>query len=175
MSQPGRVVFDTDVLVGASTHDVGTWRRYPTVPPVSPSPYADCMGIVANPFLEDWALWTSETILEFVAKDLRGNHYWNTKLVDQYVTRVADIATSSGGGVIAGKVALGPQTPSRIRHVWGTALAVRAAVVISDDPRMHRHSPWPPNKGGLPPHGTFSFNARKFSLQVDRARRGSAL
>lgn len=174
MSQPARVVFDTDVLVGGSAHGVGTWQRYPTIPPISPSPYADCLGIIADPLIEDWALWTSTQILEFVAMDLIGKHHWDESFADLYVTRLVDIATSSGGGVIAGRAAPGAQAPARIRHVWGAALAVHAEVVVSDHTNVRRHSPGPPNKGGRPPHGTFGFTAREFSRQVDRARRGSA-
>lgn len=175
MNSPNRVVFDTDVLVGASTHDVGTWRRYPTVPPISPSPYADCLGIVGDPFAGDWALWTSVPLLEFVAADLIGRHHWDERLAEQYVVRLGEIAEASGGGVVGGRQALGSGAEPRIRHVWGAAVAVEAAVVVSGDDAVRRHSPWPPDKGGKPPHGTLSFPAAEFRHLVDRARRGAAI
>ncbi len=172
MSQPAPVVFDTDVLVGASTHDQGTWKRYPTIPPISPSPYADCLGIVADPFVYDWALWTSDALLQFVAADLVTRHNWRTDLAERYVHRVAELAGDSGGGVISGRTVLGPQAPQRVRHVWGVAVATDAAVVVSDDPAVQKHSPWPPNKGGRAPAGTYAFDAKTFRRLVDRARRG---
>lgn len=174
MTQPARVVFDTDILVGASTHDVGVWRRYPTIPPISPSPYADCIGIVADPLVEDWALWASEKILEFVAADLIGSHHWEHRLAMSFVHRIADVCEASGGGVIAPRTALGPAAPERVRHVWGTAIGVGAVVVVSDSQAVIEHAPWPPNKGGSVPYGTLGLSAREFRREVDRARRGSS-
>ncbi|GBE22568.1 MAG TPA: hypothetical protein ENH00_12250 [Actinobacteria bacterium] len=173
MSTPAGVVFDTDVLVGASLHDVGTWRRWPSIPPISPSRYADCLGIVGDPFIDDWALWLSFGLLELAASDLAdpSRHGWDHRMVERYVQRLVEVATDSGGGILTAHKVLGPKAPDRVRAVWGTAVGARAVLIVSDDDRTHRHSPWPVTKGGYASYGTHAVRADLFRTRVDAARR----
>lgn len=162
--RPKSVVFDVNVLVGAVAGGNSPFRSWPSPPPTSDNPFADCVGIVND--ARDFALWLSEHVLVNVVRVLtaRKGFEWDVDMAKEYVELLVEIADASGGGAIepAGRVTdCADHEDNRILEL---ALAADADLIVSDDVDLTSMSPW----RGIP-----ILRPREFASRVDAARRAS--
>lgn len=85
-SVPTVVVFDVNVLVSAAASGNSPFRSWPSPPPVSGNPSADCLGVVVD--AAEFALWLSPHILTNVDRVLAELFKWAQPEIDAYLTAV---------------------------------------------------------------------------------------
>lgn len=153
------LVFDVNVLVQAILGGHASFSTWPTLPPKTDNPAADCIG-VANDGRE-FALWLSPHVLSNTARVLAEAGV-AAATVERYVATLAEIAESSNGGVVE---------PPRLVHdcadhednlVLDLAAEAGALLVISDDTDLTSMSPW---------RGTPILRPYEFASRVDAMRR----
>jgi predicted nucleic acid-binding protein len=153
------VVFDVNVLVQAILGGQSSFSTWPTLPPKTDNPAADCVG-VANDGRE-FALWLSAHILGNTARVLAAAGVAAAE-VESYIATLDEIAEHSGGGVFE---------PARTVHdcpdhednlILDLAAAVGALIVVSDDTDLISMSPW---------RGTPMLRPHEFASRVDAMRR----
>lgn len=168
---PTPLVLAADVLVSATTFASATWKTWPATPPGSRNSAADCLGIVAEP--GEWALWLSDDLLLAVVQPLldpQSGLGWNPGEVRRYVTVLRDIASASGGGLIAHPPeALGRRADLPLRAPLDLAAFTTAPVVVSDWSGLLRLNPCKGPSGRL----THVLSAHEFRRRVDAARRAA--
>src|SRR6266540_7098240 len=91
------LVYDVNVLVGAAAGGNSPFRSWPSPPPTSGNPYADCLGVVVD--AAEFALWLSPHLLDNTARVLGEGLGWKPDLIEQYLSVLARVADHSGGGV----------------------------------------------------------------------------
>lgn len=158
--QPVNVVYDVNVLVGAVTNGNNRFRSWPSPPPVSDNPFADCVGIIND--AAEFALWMSPHVLTNIARVLTEVYKWETDPVETYLAVLVEIADNSEGGVVDP-----PRTVSDCRdfednHILDLAADVGALLIVSDDVDLTSMSPW---------RGTPILRPRDFTAKADAMRR----
>ena len=158
MSHP--VVFDVQVLVNAPLLRSSPFQSWPSPPPTSGNPAADCVGI-ANDAVE-FALWLSPHVLRQTDRVLREAYGWAAEIAEAYVRTLVEIALASGGDVVEPDVTVADCADFEDNRILELALAANAALLVSDDTDLLALSPWT----GIP-----IVTARQFTERVDAMRR----
>jgi len=162
-SVPTVVVFDVNVLVSAAASGNSPFRSWPSPPPVSGNPSADCLGVVVD--AAEFALWLSPHILTNVDRVLAELFKWAQPEIDAYLTAVVAAAEHSGGGLALDM----PRTVSECADhednlILDLAAEVGAFIVGSNDTDLLSMSPW---------RGTPIIEPSAFASKVDAMRRHS--
>ncbi|MDT5039411.1 MAG: uncharacterized protein QOE51_396 [Actinoplanes sp.] len=164
MTLPGPVatpvVFDVNVLVQAIATGNSTYISWPSPPPTSGNPFADCLGIIND--AAEFALWLSPHILDNTIRVLSVVVGTPKDEAEDYRDILIEMANSSGGGVL---------NPPRTVHDCGDhednlvldlAAEVGALLIVSEDVDLTAMSPW---------RGVPVLRAREFTARVDGMRR----
>lgn len=161
---PGRksAVFDVNVLVGAVAGGNSPFRSWPSPPPVSDNPFADCLGIVND--AREFVLWLSPHVLFNVVRVLTGGEgfSWEPEMAEEYAALLVEIAEASGGGVVEPTVRVTDCVDREDNRILELALAANVDLIVSDDAHLTSLSPW----RGIP-----IVRPREFASRVDAARR----
>jgi predicted nucleic acid-binding protein len=157
---PTPTVFHVNVLVQAIASGNSPYRSWPSPPPTSGNPFADCLGIIND--AAEFALWLSPHILDNTARVLMAVVGTPKEEADDYLTILAEMADASGGGTL-----MPPRTVHDCRDhednlVLDLAAEVGALLVVSEDNYLTSMSPW---------RGVPILRAREFAGRVDAMRR----
>lgn len=164
MSLPGPVatpvVFDVNVLVPAIATGNSPYLSWPSPPPTSGNPFADCLGVIND--AAEFALWLSPHILDNTVRVLTAVVGTPKDEAEDYREILVEMAEASDGGVL---------TPPRTVHdcpdhednlVLDLAAEVGALLIISEDTDLTAMSPW---------RGVPILRTREFVGRVDAMRR----
>lgn len=158
--EPTPVVFDVNILVRAVAVGESPYRSWPSPPPTSSNPSADCLGIVND--AAEFALWLSPHILSNTGRVLFEVLRTPTEEIDQYVTVMIDIANASGGGVLDPPRQVSDCPDWEDNRILDLALAVGALLIVSADADLTSMSPW---------RGRPILEPDQFASLVDASRR----
>jgi predicted nucleic acid-binding protein len=157
---PTPVVFDVNVLVQAIATGNSAYISWPSPPPTSGNPFADCLGIVND--AAEFALWLSPHILDNTTRVLMTVVGTPKEEAADYRDILTEMADASGGGTL---------TPPRTVHdcpdhednlVLDLAAEVGALLLVSEDTDLTSMSP----SRGVP-----ILRATEFTNRVDAMRR----
>ncbi len=154
------VVFDVQILVNAPLLRSSAFRSWPSPPPVSGNPAADCIGIVND--AAEFGLWLSPHVLRNTHRVLTEAYHWAAEVAESYVATLVEIALASGGQVVEPDVTVSDCPDFEDNRILELALAANAALVVSNDTDLLAISPWK----GIP-----VVTARDFTQRVDAMRR----
>lgn len=157
---PRNAVFDINVLVGAVAGGNSPFRSWPSPPPVSDNPFADCLGIVND--AREFALSLSEHILVNVVRVLVEGYDWEIDMAEEYAGLLVEIAEASGGGIVVPEARVTDCRDHEDNRILECALASSADLIVSDDEDLTSMSPW----RGIP-----IVRPREFASRVDASRR----
>jgi putative PIN family toxin of toxin-antitoxin system len=163
-SRRRNVVFDVNVLVGAVAGGNSPFHSWPSPPPVSDNPFADCLGI-ANDAVE-FSLWLSEHVLVNVVRvlvDPKGFE-WDLARAEEYAALLVEITEASGGEVVEPEIRVQDCEDYEDNRILELALAAEADIIVSDDVHLTHLSPW----RGIP-----VIRPREFAGRVDASRRAA--
>jgi len=158
---PAAVVYDINVLVTAAASGNSPFRSWPSPPPVSGNPSADCLGIIVD--AAEFALWLSPHITVNVDRILRELFKWAQPEIDAYLETVVRASEHSGGGVldeVPGTVHDCPDHEDNL--ILDLAAEVGALILVSNDTDLLSMSPW---------RGTPIIEPTAFAAKVDAMRR----
>jgi len=136
-SQP--VTFDVNVLVEAVAGEPRAFWAWPSPPPLSGNPAANCVGIVND--AQEFGLWLSAHILANVLRVLAALNWTEDKAVE-YVTLLRDIAIESGGGIIEPSVRVDDCPDYEDNRILELGLASGSVLIVSNDGDLLTMSPW---------------------------------
>jgi predicted nucleic acid-binding protein len=148
------------VLVRAVASGNSPYQSWPSPPPTSGTPFADCLGVVND--AAEFALWLSPHVLDNTVRVLTAVVGTAKEEADDYREILGEMAEASGGGTL---------TPPRTVHdcadhednpVLDLAAEVGALLVVSEDADLTGMSPW---------RGVPILRAREFVGRVDAMRR----
>lgn len=163
---PGRrrVVFDINVLVGAVVGGNAPFRSWPSPPPVSDNPFADCLGIVND--AREFELFLSEHVLRNVVRVLADpdGYGWELQMAEGYAELLVEIAEASGSDVLEPRERVSDCEDHEDNRILELALACAADLMVSDDADLTSLSPW----RGIP-----VLRPHEFASRVDAARRAA--
>lgn len=157
------VVFDVNVLIGAVAGGNSPFRSWPSPPPTSDNPYADCLGIIND--AREFALWISEHILVNavrVLSDPDEGFDWELQRAEEYAALLVEIAEASGGGVAEPATRVTDCVDHEDNRILELAIEIGADLIVSEDRHLTDLSPW----RGIP-----VLRPREFSSRTDAARR----
>jgi predicted nucleic acid-binding protein len=157
---PVPVVFDVNVLVLAIADGESPFRSWPSSPPTSGNPSADCLGVVND--AAEFALWLSPHILVNVGRVLGSVMKMPDDEIDEYLAVLAEIAEASGGGITDPPQVVGDCPDWEDNRILDLALAVGAFLVVSADADLTTMSPW---------RGRPVIESAQFASLVDASRR----
>lgn len=160
MSAPVSVVFDVNVLVRVMIGGNNRFRSWPSPPPTSDNPYADCVGVIVD--AEEFGLWLSPHILNNTARVLAEVLKWEVGTIEEYLDELVAIAEDSGAGVIEPEVTVTDCPDWEDNHILALAADVGAILIVSDDTDLTAMSPW---------RGTPILRPKEFVARVDGIRR----
>jgi predicted nucleic acid-binding protein len=157
---PTSVVFDVNVLVAAIKGGDHPYRSWPSPPPTSRNPHADCLGVIND--AAEFALCLSPHILSNVARVLSDVLGLDGKRIDDYIQVLTELAAASDGGLTDP-----PQTVSDCpdwedNRILDLAAEVGAWVIVSADNDLVQMSPW---------RGRPIVEPGQFASLVDASRR----
>lgn len=158
-------VFDGNVLVGAVVGGNSPFRSWPSPPPVSDNPYADCVGIVND--AREFALWLSPHILTNVVRVLiepDEGFDWDLETAEVYAALLVEIADASAGGVVEPSDRVTDCEDFEDNRILELAAEIGADVIVSEDHHLTDLSPW----RGIP-----VLRPREFASRIDAARRAA--
>jgi predicted nucleic acid-binding protein len=153
-------VFDVNVLVGAGAGGNSPFRSWPSPPPTSGNPFADCLGVIVD--AAEFALWLSPHILDNTGRVLLEGLKWPNDRTEQYLSVLLAAADLSGGGVVDPPVTVHDCRDHEDNRILDLATEVGALLVVSDDADLTSMSPW---------RGTPILRPREFAAKVDAMRR----
>ena len=153
------VVFDVNVLVQAVLGGRSTFSTWPTLPPTTDNPAADCVGVVNDG--REFALWLSPHIVSNTARVLAEAGVGDAE-IKEYVAILDEIAEYSGGGVLKPVRTVHDCTDHEDNLVLDLAVEVGALIVVSEDADLTSMSPW---------RGTPILRPQAFASRVDAMRR----
>src|SRR6266496_4493722 len=136
----GPLVYDVNVLVGAAAGGNSPFRSWPSPPPTSGNPYADCLGVVVD--AAEFALWLSPHLLDNTARVLGEGLGWKPDLIEQYLSVLARVADHSGGGVADPPATVFDCADHEDNRVLDLASEVGALLIVSEDADLTSMSPW---------------------------------
>jgi predicted nucleic acid-binding protein len=154
------VVFDVNVLVQAIATGNSPYLSWPSPPPTSGNPFADCIGVIND--AAEFALWLSPHILDNTTRVLTAVLGTPKEEAADYREILIEMAEASGGGLL---------TPPRTVHdcpdhednlVLDLAAEVGALLIVSEDADLTSMSPW---------RGTMILRTKEFVVRVDGMRR----
>lgn len=158
---PTAVVYDINVLVTAAASGNSPFRSWPSPPPVSGNPSADCVGIIVD--AAEFALWLSPHIAANVDRILGDLFKWAQPEIDSYLESVIGAAGHSGGGVLAEVPRTVHDCPDHEDNmILDLAAEVGALIMVSNDSDLLSMSPW---------RGTPIIDPAAFASKVDAMRR----
>jgi predicted nucleic acid-binding protein len=157
---PVPVVFDVNVLVLAIAAGESPFRSWPSRPPTSGNPSADCLGIVND--AAEFALWLSPHILMNTGRVLAFVLKMPEEEIDEYLAVLAEIAEASGGGIADAPQIVGDCRDWEDNRVLDLAVAIGAFLVVSADADLTTMSPW---------RGRPVIEPGQFASLVDASRR----
>jgi len=157
---PVAVVFDVNILVGAVAGGNSPFRSWPSPPPTSGNPYADCLGIIAD--AAELALWLSPHILGNTTRVLQEELKWEPTAADAYLGLLARVAANSGGGIIDPPRTVSDCADFGDNAILDLATEAGALLIVSDDTDLTSMSPW---------RGTPILRPKEFAAKVDGMRR----
>jgi predicted nucleic acid-binding protein len=157
---PVPVVFDVNVLVGAVAGGNSPFRSWPSPPPTSGNPYADCLGIMVD--AAEFALWLSPHILDNTTRVLQEALKWEATAADSYLDLLTRVATNSGGGTLDPPRTVTDCADFEDNAILDLAAEVGALLIVSDDADLTSMSPW---------RGTPILRPKEFAAKVDGMRR----
>ena len=160
MSSPIPTVFDVNILVGAATWGNSPFRSWPSPPPVSGNPAADCLGIMVD--AQEFSLWLSPHILDNTARVLREGYQWSAEKAEDYVDVLADIAHNSDGDIVSPPRVVSDCPDCEGNRILDLAAEVGALLIVSNDTDLLSMSPW---------RGTPVLTPKQFAEKVDGMRR----
>lgn len=159
------VVYDTHLLVTATTFAGATYQSWPDVPPYTSNPEADCIGIVASASRHgpDFGLVLSHGLLTQVQAVLSDDVGLSQRDINDYILTLMAFARSSGGAIVNDPPTPGASPP----HVeLPLELAARTGnLVVAAHPDLRKLGPrWGSTR-------TIVLGPREFAERVDAARR----
>jgi hypothetical protein len=154
------VVFDVNVLVAAVAVGKNDFRSWPSPPPTSTNPSADCVGIVND--ATEFALWLSPHILVSTVRVLAESYGWPREDADGYGRLLMRLATHSGGGTLDPPRTVHDCPDHEDNLILDLAAETGAFIVVSEDSDLTSMSPW---------RGTPILRPREFAARVDAMRR----
>jgi predicted nucleic acid-binding protein len=157
---PVPVVFDVNVLVLAAAVGESPFRSWPSPPPTSGNPSADCLGVIND--AAEFALWLSPHILGNTARVLATVLKTPDEEVDEYLQVLAELAEASGGGITDPPLTVGDCADGEDNRILDLAAAVGAFLIVSADADLASMSPW---------RGRPIIEPPQFATLVDAARR----
>ena len=158
---PSAVVYDINVLVTAAASGNSPFRSWPSPPPVSGNPSADCVGIIVD--AAEFALWLSPHLTANVDRILSELFKWAQPEIDAYLERVVRAAEHSGGGVLDEVPRTVHDCPDHEDNpILDLAAEVGALIMVSNDTDLLSMSPW---------RGTPIIDPPAFAAKVDAMRR----
>jgi predicted nucleic acid-binding protein len=164
MSLPGPVptpvIFDVNVLVLAIAAGDSPFRSWPSPPPTSGNPSADCLGVIND--AAEFALWLSPHILMNTARVLADVLKMTREETEEYVAVLVEMAEASGGGVTDPPPNVSECPDWEDNRVLDLAAAVGAFLIVSADADLTSMSPW---------RGRPIIEPRQFAALVDGSRR----
>jgi len=161
VSAPGTpVVFDVNVLVLAVATGKTGLRSWPTPPPVSENPAADCVGVVND--AREFALWLSPHILENTVRVLHDRAEWSKEDAEAYARILMRLADHSGGGTLVPPRTVHDCPDFEDNLILDLAAETGAFLVVPEDSDLTSMSPW---------RGTPILRPREFASRVDAMRR----
>jgi predicted nucleic acid-binding protein len=155
---PSAIVFDINLLVTAVAGGNSPFRSWPSPPPVSGNPSADCVGIIVD--AAEFSLWLSPHILSNVERVLTELLKWEHAAAQAYTRTLLSAAEHSGGALIADVRRTVPDHEDNL--ILDLAAEVGALIVVSNDTDFLAMSPW---------RGTPILEPRTFAAKVDAMRR----
>lgn len=158
--EPTPVVFDVNVLVAAIAVGESPFRSWPSPPPTSPNPSADCLGVINDE--AEFALWLSPHILSNTGRVLSIVLGTPADEIDAYLEALIEMATASGGGVLDPPAEVADCKDWEDNRILDLALATGAFLVVSEDADLTSMSPW---------RGRPIVEPRQFASLVDASRR----
>ncbi|GAA3377911.1 hypothetical protein GCM10020367_55450 [Streptomyces sannanensis] len=157
---PVPVVYDVNVLVGAAAGGNSPFRSWPSPPPTSGNPFADCLGIVVD--AAEFGLWLSPHILDNTGRVLAEGLKWEAAPIERFISLLVDVADHSGGGVVDPPSTVSDCPDWEDNRILDLAAEVGALLIVSDDVDLTGMSPW---------RGTPVLRPREFAAKVDGMRR----
>lgn len=153
------VVFDVNVFVRAILGGCSTFSTWPTLPPTTDNPAADCVGVAND--CREFTLWLSLHILTNTARVLTEAGVGHAE-IEEYVATLIEIAEYSGGGVVKPERTVHDCADHEDNLVLDLVMEVGALMVVSDDTDLTSMSPW---------RGTPILRPQAFASRVDAMRR----
>ncbi|MGH3281296.1 MAG: PIN domain-containing protein [Trebonia sp.] len=158
---PPGVVYDVNVLVTAIASGNSPFRSWPSPPPTSGNPSADCVGIAAD--AAEFSLWLSDHVPSNTRRVLNELFKWDTSTAQSYADVLSDIAAHSGGGVLADVPRTVHDCPDYEDNlILDLAAEVGAILILSNDTDLLTMSPW---------RGTPVLTPASFAAKVNAMRR----
>lgn len=160
---PRRVVFDVQVFVRAVVAGNSPFESWPSPPPTTDNPSADCVGIAND--AREFALYLSPHILENVLRVLTDadlGYGWEAAQAEEYVQILTDIAIASGADVRVPDASVSDCDDFEDNRILELALDSGADLIVSADSDLLEMSPW----RGLP-----IIHPTEFASRIDVARR----
>jgi predicted nucleic acid-binding protein len=154
------VVFDVNVLVQAIASGNSPYLSWPSPPPTSGNPFADCLGIVND--AAEFALWLSPHILDNTVRVLMTVVGTPKEEADDYREILIEMAEASGGGMLTPPRAVHDCADPEDNLVLDLAAEVGALLIVSEDVDLTAMSPW---------RGVPILRSREFAGRVDAMRR----
>ena len=154
------VVYDVNILVGAAAGGNSPFRSWPSPPPTSGNPFADCLGIVVD--ATEFALWLSLHILDNTGRVLVEGLKWPGDRTEQYLSVVVEVADHSGGGVVDPPPTVLDCRDHEDNRILDLVVEVGALLLVSEDTDLTSMSPW---------RGTPILRSREFAAKIDGMRR----
>jgi predicted nucleic acid-binding protein len=157
---PTPVAFDVNVLGAAIKGGDHPYRSWPSPPPTSRNPHADCLGVIND--AAEFALWLSPRIVSNVARVLSEVLRLDGKHTDDYLQVLVDLATASGGGPTDPPRTVGDCPDWEDKRILDLAAEVGAFVIASAVIDLLQMSPW---------RGRPIVESSQFASLVDASRR----
>lgn len=158
---PTAVVYDVNLLVTAAAGGNSPFRSWPSPPPVSGNPSADCVGIIVD--AAELSLWLSPHITANIERILADLFKWEPPEADAYLGALLSAAEQSGGGIVTDVPRTVHDCPDHEDNlVLDLAAEVGALIVVSNDTDLLSMSPW---------RGTPIIEPQAFAAKVDAMRR----
>jgi predicted nucleic acid-binding protein len=155
------VVYDVNVLVTATAGGNSPFRSWPSPPPVSGNPSADCAGLIVD--AAEFSLWLSPHITSNVDRVLAELFKWAQVDIYAYLSVLVAAANHSGGGVVADVPRTVHDCPDHEDNlILDLAAEVGALIIVSNDTDLLSMSPW---------RGTPIIEPPAFASKADAMRR----
>jgi predicted nucleic acid-binding protein len=157
---PIPVVYDVNVLVGAAAGGNSPFRSWPSPPPTSGNPCADCLGVIVDAV--EFALWLSPHLLGNTTRVLVDGLKWSQQHAEEFASVMVQVAIHSGGDVVDPPTTVADCADFEDNRALDLVAEVGALLVVSDDADLTSMSPW---------RGTPILRPREFVAKVDGMRR----